>query len=143
MALTDTEKAKCRHYLGYPSLFRYLNTRLEGTFTALDAVAEARIQTLLTALDALDVELTSAFTSSAGIKKVDEVEFFPAGSGEKGQIGWMRSRGRELVGRLSIILGVEKYADYFGESGYPGDQYTRNSGGQLNNPGGGGALPLG
>lgn len=143
MALSTTEKAQARLYLGYSGLFRYLHTRLEGALTSLDADGETLVRTQLTSLASLDTALGTAVTSSAGVKKADEVEFFGSSTATGGmtRIEELRRQGRLLVGRLSTMLGVPVYADYFGDDGYPGDTYS-----DLGLPGGrrgSGTIPLG
>lgn len=141
MALTAQQQAQIRQYLGYPDLFRYKNTRLEGAINGnLSAEAEALIDGHLTTLAAIDTALTTgAGFTTAGIKKADEVEFF----GAMTTISALKNLGRTVAGRISTALGVPIYADYFGGSGYPGDAYSD----VLGAPGGGGdkggAIPLG
>lgn len=129
MALTDTQKAKIRRYLGYPDIFRYKNTRLEGVLQAstLSAEAEALIVADLATLDALDLKLTGSdgvAVGSAGVKRVDEIEL--QGGGQT--ITDLRSIGRMVVGRISTALGVPIFADFFSAAGYPGDFYSELGG---------------
>ena len=141
MALTATQQAQIRQYLGYPDLFRYKNVRLEGAITGnLSADAEALIVAQLAQLVTIDAALVSGTgLTSAGIKKVDEVEFF----GAMVTINTLRALGRTVAGRISTTLGVPFYSDYFGPGGYPGDAYSDilgmpGSGGER-----GGSIPLG
>lgn len=138
MALTDQQKAKIRRFLGYPDIFRYKNTRLEGVLQS--GTISAEVETLIVAdiakLDALDDALTSTGGTAiggAGVKKVDEIEFF--GSGQT--ITDLRNIGRMLVGRISTALGVPTFADFFSPAGYPGDFYSELGGmGRPNRNGG-------
>lgn len=137
--LTSDQQAQIRAYLGYPSLNRYKDVRLEGILGAsglLDAATLTLVATYLSQLDAIDAQLTGgSIVGAAGIKKADEVEFY------QGQaIRDVTRVGRMVVTRLSDILGVPLYGDYFGEAGYPGDSYS-GSLGQSNR--GNGMIPLG
>lgn len=141
--LTGAERTKARSYLGYPNLFRFKNTRLESTFEQLDADAEVLFRAYLVQLVAADTAIggslagvggsssTSTATIGQSIKKVDEIEFYAAGSSTssssepaKTGIDWARSIGREYAGKLSILLGVPLYSDYFAEGGYLGDTFS-------------------
>ncbi len=142
MALTATQQAQIRQFLGYPDLFRYENVRLEGAINGnLSAEAEALIVAQLVQLVTIDTALVSGTgLTSAGIKKVDEVEFF----GAMVTINTLRALGRTVAGRIGTTLGVPFYSDYFGGNGYPGDSYSDI----LGVPGGGssgrgGSIPLG
>lgn len=131
--VTGAQKTAARSYLGYPNIYRDMNTRLESTFAELDADAEAQFDTLLTAIAAADAALQLAITGGGSVKKVDEIEYFGPSQFQLDTVGQARKRARELVGRLSILLGVPIYSDYFGEGGYLGDNFS--AGGM---PGGGG-----
>lgn len=144
MALTATQQAQIRQFLGYPDLFRYKNVRLEGAISGnLSAEAEALIVAQLAQLTTIDTALVSGVgLTSAGIKKADEVEFF----GAMVTINSLRALGRTVAARIGTTLGVPFFSDYFGGSGYPGDAYSDilgvgGSGG--GNSEGGGAIPLG
>lgn len=124
MAFMDAQKAQIRRYLGFPDVFRYANTRLESAMDVVGGRAEvqAQVETDLAAIAAVESKLTEALTS-AGIKKVDEVEFF-----EAGQRKALRDEGRRMCGRLSITMGVPLAADAFGDTGYTGDSWMGPSG---------------
>lgn len=144
MALTSTEKANARLYLGYPTLFRYQNTRLESVLGDLDADAETLARSILTELTTLDAAIAAASLSGArgALKAVDEVEWYAPKDSMVKVVGFVE-RGRMLVTRLSLIFGVPLYGDYFGSYGYPGDTFS--SGGVPGNGFGrmGGAYRLG
>lgn len=118
--LTTAQQAQIRLYLGYPDLFRYKNYRLEATMTEIDSDAEALVVAALTQLAAIDAKLTSFSLSAAGIRRVDEIEFFAGRT-----LSDVRRIGRQYVGRISITLGVPIYSDVFGEGGYLGDKFSR------------------
>ncbi len=119
MAFSDAQKAQIRRYLGFPDVFRYANTRLES---AMDVVGgrpevQSQVESDLAAITQIESDLLSALPS-AGIKKVDEVEFF-----ERGQQQALRQEGRRLCGRLSTTMGVPLVGDAFGTEGYRGDDF--------------------
>jgi len=126
MALTGAQTTAIRQYLGYSNLNRYLNTALEGTFTALDADGEALVVSILTELAAVDAVLASAglvISAQGTLKAVDEIEWYNTTTGASNGSGAL-ARGRMLITRLSTVLGVPIYADYFGGNGYPGDPFS-------------------
>lgn len=127
MALTATQQTQIRQYLGYADLNRYKNTRLEGVIASgiLSPEAETLVGQILLQLVAVDAALTGTggtagdALAKAGIKAVDEIQFF------QGQtVADLRKIGRQLVGRLSVMFGVPPYGDAFGEGGWPGDAYS-------------------
>ena len=138
MAFTSLQKVKIRLYLGYPNLYRYKHTRLESAMDAVEPDAETLVAADLTALDAIQSNLSTSVATDGGIKRVDEVEFFSeSGSRKEG-----RAAARQIVTRISTILGVPIYADVFGEAGYPGDAWSE-LGGLGGATRGGGLIPLG
>jgi len=144
MALSTAQQAQIRMALGYADIYRYKNPRLEGVLAPglLSADAEALVDGILVQLTAVDAALIGAggnpgiAQQAAGVKKVDEIEFF-----EGRTIRDLRRVGRMLVTRLSNILGVPLYSDVYGEGGYPGDSYSKEGLGSGN--GGGNMIPLG
>jgi|FLYL01.1.fsa_nt_gi hypothetical protein len=114
MALTDAERAKVRRRLGWPSRFHQTNSALE---MAMDALAsepeeEQEARDLLTAMDTLDTELTSA-RKRLKFRGVGEIE----GPGAL-EIATLRAEGRRLVARLSALLGVKPLVNpYSGGTG--------------------------
>lgn len=144
MSLTGAQTTKARLYLGYANLFRYKNVRLESTFTQLDSDAEAVVVQLLTDIATQDGIVQSSANQVGGIKKVDEVEFFGGNGQGMTKVDIARERGRELIGRLSTMLGVPPFEgyDYFGTAGYGGDDFSEFG---MSGPtgGNGGAFQLG
>lgn len=136
MAFTSAQKAQLRRYLGYPDLWRYKNTRLEGAMDAAgeDPDASALVIADLASLAAIDAKFQAKGMSSAGIKRVDEIEFFEGGAVVEGIV----RIGRIIIGRISATLGVPLYADYYGTRGFPGDGFMGGTGGS-----GGNLIPLG
>lgn len=123
MALTDAQKAQIRTFLGYPNLYRYKNTRLEGAFSALDAAAESILIAEIAAVQTEDARLTE-FMDRAGVKKVDEIEFFASSKDASDSIDRCRMKGRVHINRISVLLGVPINTDYFSTKGYPGDSFS-------------------
>lgn len=146
MALSGTERTQARLYLGYANLHRYLNVRLESAFDAVDTDAETVIRGILVELASVDAVLAAAgqvVAAQGTLKKADEVEFYQLAAGHSNGSGAL-IRGRMLVTRLSTMLGVPLYGDYFGEDGYAGDTFSEF--GLLGNQGAnrrGGTIPLG
>lgn len=118
-ALTAAQKAQIRLYLGYPSLFRYKDTRLESTFDALDQEAIDLIATNLAAIQVVETAIVGVEINKAGLKRADDIEFYNGKS-----MSEIKSYGRMYVSRVSIVLGVPIYSDVFGTQGYLGDKYT-------------------
>lgn len=76
--------------------------------------AEVQIRDILAKLGTVDEYLTTNL-ATAGLAKVDEIAFFGPGS----QMSEQRRAGRAYIARLSIILGCQILADYYGPAGYP------------------------
>ena len=132
MAFTEAQRVEIRHYLGFPDTYQGENFRLEG---AMDVVggrsdAQAKAEEIIAALVVAETKVT-AMLSSAGIKKVDEVEFFGNASGSSG-LRDACGYGRMLAGRLSILFGVPVVNDIFGPNGYMSDGW-RGMGFQMGN----------
>lgn len=127
--LTATQQTFVRYYLGFPSVFRYKNPRLEGIWGALDTDAEVIITNLLGQLSAVDAQIFGTAgalgqaAEAAGVKSLEEISF--AGNGKAVDEG-LRHIGRALVGRLSTLLGVPIQTDVFSGSGWGGDSYSRD-----------------
>lgn len=117
MALTATQKAGVRLYLGYSDGSRDTPSgyNLEGVFAGLSAEAETQVIAILALLATVDAKFTeSAALSAAGLKSVDNggVEWFGATSAQSS----LSATGRRLVARLAIILGVPVVRDVFGSA---------------------------
>ncbi len=112
-------KVQIRTYLGYPDGFKYKDTRLESMLDSISPEAETIVKTILSKIAVIDATFLTASTTGAGIHRVDEITF----DNTRRYIE-MRAAGRRYSGRLSIILGVPIYSDYWGSVGYLGDQFT-------------------
>lgn len=140
-AFTAQNEADIRQSLGYPNSFRYRDPRLESQLQVVgnDPEAAAMALALLLKIAAVQTQITTTGLTVAGIKKADEVEFFPGGNNSgSGVLGTLRATGRQLCSQLSILMGTPLYGDIFGESGYPGDQFM-----SPREQYGGGIIPLG
>lgn len=144
MALTETEKANIRSFLGFSSEARQWNPRLESRMDQLGepsrAAELALVRELLEQIEEISEEFTAAGKTfkTAGIKKVDEVEFFGAGESGTSKFETAVRTGRMLCGRLSTRLGIQLVGDWFSTDGYRGDGWASPS-----FQSGNGVLPIG
>ncbi len=142
MPFSESEKAAVRRYLGFPSVYRASNPRLENAMDVVGAQPEVvlQVQSDLSGIAQIEANLL-ALLPSAGVKKVDEIEFF-----DGGQQKAMKDEGRRLCGRLSTTMGVPLVGDAFGGSGYEGDGWGGvgfQYGGGVGCGGNGGMFPCG
>ena len=123
MAFSDAQKTQIRRYLGYPDVYRQANTRLESAIEVVGSRPDTQtlIESDLAALVAIEAKLSGAVLSSAGVRKVDEIEFF-----QNGSLDITRKEGRRICGRMSVTFGVPLASDVFGTSGYGGDGWMQN-----------------
>lgn len=111
MALTDTQKAQVRFYLGYQDQFRNMNTTLESQLSAgLSAEAEVIVGATLVSLAAVDTQLTAAHGRLKALK-VGSITL--TGDGE---VKALRSEGRMYVGRIASLYGVQPINDVYAEA---------------------------
>ena len=110
MALTETQKASVRRYLGFGK-GRDIHPELETRFVGwLSAEEEALITTALTQLDAVMTKLQSAALENTDLKSADKgdaVFFGPV------QLAALREHGRMLVQTLTTIFEVDPLRDIF------------------------------
>lgn len=118
--LTETQKARVRQVLGFPDYFRQRHTRLESVLNNLSPESEVQIAATFLLIDEVDVALLKYGTIRAGVKRVDEIWF----SDRYRPLLEIRRLGRTYVGRISVILGVPPYGDYFSGQGYSGDNFS-------------------
>ena len=113
MALTTAQKASIRMYLGYSDMSRQGFQDLEGVMNNLSADAETLIGGFLTSLATLETGMDSVSSAErAGIIEVDNggVKWESGSAAATG----IASRGRQLVRRISVTLGIKVIADVFG-----------------------------
>lgn len=113
MALTETQRASVRLYLGWPARFWQMNSRLEQAMNALASTAEEEtiVVALLASLAALDANITAAYSR---LKALAVGSITLSGPGE---INALRSEGRRLSGRLAATLAVDVQHDVWSGSG--------------------------
>lgn len=111
MALTETQKASVRRYLGF-GRGRDIHPELESRFVGwLSTEEETQISATLTQLDALMTKLQSAALENTDLQSADKgdaVFFGPE------QLRALRDHGRMLVQTLATIFEVEPRRDVFG-----------------------------
>ena len=116
MALTDTQKASVRYYLGYSDGSRQVggSYALEGALLALSSAAETRVIADLAALATIDADIITVNGSArAGLKSVDNGGVVWADDGMSA-VRAINSSGRMFVHRIARTLGVSVCADVFG-----------------------------
>lgn len=102
MALTEAQKTSVREYLGWSARFGQHDSALERAMSAISSFPseEARLIEHLAELARIDAAITAAEARF----KADQVGTITLAKRELGQL---RSRGEERVGRLATQLGVE------------------------------------
>lgn len=111
MALTASQKAKVRRYLGFPDVNHLGHHSLEGAMTSLSTEGETEVVDCLTKLATVDTNLTSSWDRQKALK-AEEVTL-----AADGEIRAHRAEGRRLVGTLAAILDVQPHRDVFGSPG--------------------------
>lgn len=108
MALTATQKADVRLFLGWSARFHQTDSQLEMAIVAIqdDAAAEAQISALLLEVANIDTKIKAAYPRLQA-SKVGSIEL------NSGEVGTLRSEGRRFVGRMATILGVDVRKDVF------------------------------
>lgn len=114
---TNVQKIKIRWYLGYGVTYQQFNPYLEGAIQL--AEQDADLVDLVVAQLAIIDSVNSVVAESledAGLKRVEDIEFYPDGQA----LFYQNKEGKKHVARLSILLGVMPNSDYFGTQGYQG-----------------------
>lgn len=113
MALTETQRAQVRTYLGWPARWWQTSSQLEQAMNALDqTTAElAAVVALLVQAADLDTRLTAAYSRLKALR-VGAIEL--PGHGE---LLGLRSEGRRVSGRLAQKLGVPILGDAWSGGG--------------------------
>jgi hypothetical protein len=116
LALTSTERAQVRSYLGWSERFHQFDSALELALNAVDGDAEGLVlvRTEMTNIQTIDAKILG-MTTRFKAAKVGTIEL----QGEA-ELGLLRSLGRQSVGRIATLLGVPVRADYFGTGGPDG-----------------------
>ena len=133
MAFTELERANIRKYLGFPSLFKQFQPRLENAMNSVQSVAdggqmptadtENNIRLVLTQLANVDTQLVNMqgllFVVDAGS---DKVSINPTKA-----MFMLKIEGRRIISQLSIPLGCKALSDYYGSTryatGFEGDSF--------------------
>lgn len=111
MALTETQKAGVRRYLGFGK-GRDIHPELESRFVGwLSAEEETQIAATLTKLGELDAKLHTAALENLDLISADKGDAVFLGPE---QLRALRAHGRMLVATLSTIFEVEPLRDIFG-----------------------------
>lgn len=118
MALTATQRADVRRYLGWSARFHQFDSRLEQAMNALDTEPEHELQVtdtlanngLLAALADIEQKLRDAHGRLRAMKvgSIDLTGF--------GEVQSLRMEGRRYAKTLASILGVEVRNDVFSSS---------------------------
>jgi hypothetical protein len=121
LAFSDAQKISIRRYLGRPLGFYDLDTRLESMMDKVgsSAAEQSAVETILAELVTVDAALASSgstSTTTGGLKKVDEIEWYDVTTETVSSSVDALSRGKMLVERLRQCFGVELRGRYFGTS---------------------------
>jgi hypothetical protein len=108
MALTEDQKFHIRLYMGWSERFHQFDSGLEQALSALETRPSA--ETGVVALIAECVRVDTALVAAEKRLKASEMGPITLNGGE---INQLRDRGREFVGRIASILGVEVRNDVF------------------------------
>ena len=109
MAFTSEEKYKIIRYLGYPantlvptslSYSKIISDRM----LSLEAQAEEEVRSILDRIVEIDSGLQSA-VSQAGVKRIDDIEFFGSKDGGD-KLSELRRERRSLIKELSQLLDI-------------------------------------
>lgn len=112
MALTETQKAGVRRYLGF-GRGRDIHPQLESRFVGwLTAEEETQIAATLAQLDAVYAKLQSAALNNLDLAQAEDVTFL----GPE-QLRTLCDHGRMLVQTLVTIFEVDPLRDIFGAAG--------------------------
>lgn len=109
---TDTQKAELRLYLGWAGRWFQVDTKLEQAMSACTAETQTLIEAEVVKLKAIDGKITDA-ANRFQAAKVGSIQL-PGAM----ELELLRSQGRQSVGRIAAMLGVEVRHDvYSGSSG--------------------------
>lgn len=109
MAFTDTQKAQIRRWLGWSGRYFQTDSQLEQALLAIAAETQLLVEAEITNLTTIDAALSSSSlrthfkaeqVGSITLQGADELEL-------------LRSQGRQAVGRIAAMLGVEVRHDAF------------------------------
>ncbi len=99
MALTDTEKAETRRWVGMPDINRQVDLRLEGAMDALSSEGEVSVRALLVQLAGVDAQLLDARDCRLKVKSVEDIVL-----GGEDEIRLLWTEGNRLAYHLGNAL---------------------------------------
>lgn len=136
MALTSAQKAQIRMYMGWSARFHQTDSALEFALSAVDA--DADVETLITGILASIADVETKMLDADSRAKVEQVGTIRLQA--EREVGIYRSKGRQFIGRMAVILGVDVRHDVFSgttpqhRAGHGGILTPRGSGGSGNLP---------
>jgi len=115
MALSSTQRAQIRYYLGLSDISQGGDpNRLETAMTDLTAAGQVIVESVLTSLATIETSLTTVNSAArAGIKSVDNGGVVWADDGQSASRS-LYNEGRRLCNRLAVMFGVRVERDVFG-----------------------------
>ena len=122
MALTDTQKADIRFFLGWSARFQQTDSRLEQAMSSIATVPDSETLVIAGIASCKDID-TKLLTAHGRIKAMAVGSIDLPGPME---IRMLRSEGRRHASRMAHTLGVEIRHDAFspgpyrGQAGYGG-----------------------
>lgn len=108
MALTDDQKFQIRLYMGWSARFHQFDSALEQALAALETTPaeQAGVLGFVAECQRVDAAITAAETRLKATT-VGTIDLNGA------EINQLRDRGRQFVGRIASVLGVEVRNDVF------------------------------
>lgn len=116
MALTLTEKADLRKFLGYTDLDQGQYSDVEGSMLAVSDEGQVQLRVLLADLATIESRLRDSWKHQKAVR-VEQVTL--AGADE---IINLRREGSRLASNCASILGLRVAVNYFTESGGTANQ---------------------
>lgn len=110
MTFTSDQQVRIKELMGYSPRVggEIIDSAIEQSGN--NSSIQGQVEDVLANLDTLEAKLYSTGILTAGLKSANnEAEFY-----QRGVIQDLRSQGRQLINRLSILIGAEINADYFG-----------------------------
>jgi hypothetical protein len=116
--LTEDQRARIRRYLGFSEILAQfdmpesplrLNSVMDELANKPQAVTD-QIVAILGKLQDLDAKLHTGALVRAGLKKAEEIEWYPTDEWLEAQ----RSHGRMLIQEISITCAIYPPRDYYG-----------------------------
>ena len=112
MALTLTQKAQIRRYLGYPDVNRLQNYTLEGALSALSDEGEVVVEGIMAELATVDTQRAAVRGRAKGLSRVEDVHYDTSSA-----LADLNTERRRLVADLGNTLNVQPMSSS-GNAGY-------------------------